>query len=120
MEEIIGVDVGNGSNLDVKDEGKDFNDKSDELEENELVTWALPYDPENPKQWDPRRKWAITFAMGGMTLVVTFASSVFSTATRATAEEFHVSSEVTTLGTSLYILVRSPINLHLVNMLTLS
>ena len=71
----------------------------------ELVTWALPYDPENPMQWSPRRRWAITWAMGGMTLVVSFASSVFSVATQATAEEFHVSTEVTTLGTSLYILV---------------
>jgi hypothetical protein len=80
-------------------------DSSDELNNSQLITWTLPYDPDNPQQWSSRRRWAITYALGGMTLVVSFASSVFSTATRATAEEFHVSTEVTTLGTSLYILV---------------
>jgi hypothetical protein len=79
----------------------------DQVPNSSIVTWDLPYDAENPMQWSHRRRWAITWATGGMTLVVTFASSVFSTATRATAEEFHVSTEVTTLGTSIYILVRS-------------
>ncbi|KAG0652924.1 Citrinin biosynthesis cluster MFS transporter mrr1, partial [Hyphodiscus hymeniophilus] len=74
--------------------------------ESNLVAWTLPYDAENPLQWSYRKRWAITGAMGGMTVVVSFASSVFSSATVATAEEFHVSTEVTTLGTSLYILVR--------------
>lgn len=80
----------------------------EQVNDSELVTWALPYDAENPMQWSSRRRWAITWAMGGMTLVVSFASSVFSVATRATAEEFNVSTEVTTLGTSLYILVCLP------------
>lgn len=39
-----------------------------------------------------------------MTFTVTFASSVFSTATDATAEEFNVSSEVMVLGTALFVL----------------
>jgi DHA1 family multidrug resistance protein-like MFS transporter len=81
------------------------NDSSDELNTSQLITWNLPYDPDNPQQWSSSRRWVVTYALGGMTLVVSFASSVFSTATRATAEEFHVSTEVTTLGTSLYILV---------------
>lgn len=41
--------------------------------------------------------------MSAMTMWVTFASSVFSAATRTTANEFGVSSEVMTLGTSLVI-----------------
>jgi DHA1 family multidrug resistance protein-like MFS transporter len=44
--------------------------------------------------------------MGLMTFVCTFASSVFSTATVATSGLFGVSTEVMTLGVSLYVLVR--------------
>lgn len=87
---------------------EDFKEQSND---SEVVTWALPYDARNPMQWPSQRRWAITLAMGGMTLVVTFASSVFSTAIRATAEEFHVSTEVTTFGISLYILVWFPTHL---------
>jgi len=39
-----------------------------------------------------------------MTFVITFASSVFSTATQPTAQEFGVSTEVMILGTSLFVL----------------
>jgi multidrug resistance protein len=41
--------------------------------------------------------------MGLTTFVVTFASSVFSSALRAVAVEFNVSDEVATLGTSLFV-----------------
>jgi hypothetical protein len=43
----------------------------------DLVEFDGPDDPENPKNWSKARKWKITAAMGGMTFVVTFASSVF-------------------------------------------
>lgn len=42
--------------------------------------------------------------LGLMTLCVTFASSVFSTATFVTARHFHVSPEVMVLATSLFVL----------------
>ena len=71
-----------------------------------LVEWNGPNDPENPMNWSRGRKWLITLAMGSMTWVITFASSVFSTATIVTAHEFHTSEEVMILGTSLFVLVR--------------
>ncbi|KAJ9494764.1 hypothetical protein H2202_009840 [Exophiala xenobiotica] len=43
----------------------------------DLVEFEGPDDPQNPKNWSKARKWKITAAMGGMTFVVTFASSVF-------------------------------------------
>jgi hypothetical protein len=46
----------------------------------------------------------ITVVAGLMTFSVTFASSVFSTATTVTSELFGVSSEVMILGTSLFVL----------------
>ena len=66
-----------------------------------LVDWNGHDDPENPQNFSRRRKWIITVIMSLMTMWVTFASSVFSTATEVTAKEFNVSSEVMILGTSL-------------------
>lgn len=66
-----------------------------------LVEWDGPDDPENPQNFSRVRKWVITVVMSSMTMWITFASSVFSTATLVTAKEFNVSSEVMILGTSL-------------------
>lgn len=66
-----------------------------------LVDWDGPDDPENPQNFSTLRKWIITVTMSSMTMWITFASSVFSTATRVTAKEFNVSNEVMVLGTSL-------------------
>lgn len=66
-----------------------------------LVEWDGPDDPENPQNFARSRKWIITCVMSTMTMWITFASSVFSTATVVTAKEFNVSTEVMVLGTSL-------------------
>lgn len=66
-----------------------------------LVEWSGPEDPENPQNFSRTRKWIITVFMSLMTMWITFASSVFSTATQVTSKEFNVSTEVMTLGTSL-------------------
>jgi len=69
-----------------------------------LVTWDSAQDSENPHNFSMRRNWLITAALGLMNFCVTFASSVFSTATVPVAQQFHVSNEVSTLGTSLFVL----------------
>ncbi|KAJ5709784.1 hypothetical protein N7493_010075 [Penicillium malachiteum] len=66
-----------------------------------LVEWNGPDDPENPQNFSVLKKWIITVTMAMLTVWITFSSSIFSTATTATAKEFNVSSEVMTLGTSL-------------------
>ncbi|KAL2819240.1 major facilitator superfamily domain-containing protein [Aspergillus granulosus] len=68
-----------------------------------LVEWDGPDDPENPMNMPHWRKWLITMSMSSMTMWLTFASSVFSTATRVTAQQFNVSTEVMTLATSLVV-----------------
>ncbi|KAH8800651.1 major facilitator superfamily domain-containing protein [Xylogone sp. PMI_703] len=86
------------------DEEKDL--QSEELErevDRNLVGWNGPDDPENPMNWSRPRQWVVTLLMSLITVCITFASSVFSTATGATAREFEVSDEVATLGTSLYV-----------------
>lgn len=69
-----------------------------------LITWDGPDDPDNPMNWGTKKKWFITVILGLMTFVVTFASSVFSTATIVVAELYGVSEEVAVLGTSLFVL----------------
>jgi DHA1 family multidrug resistance protein-like MFS transporter len=69
-----------------------------------LIEWGGPDDPENPMNWPAKKKWIVTVTLGLMTFCVTFASSVFSNATVPVAERYGVSTEVTTLGTSLFVL----------------
>lgn len=71
-----------------------------------LVDWDGPADQENPMNWGVTKKWYITMMMSTMTFCITFSSSVFSQATLVTAQEFEVSTDVTTLATSLVVLVR--------------
>ena len=85
------TDVESAQNQSVAEKQKDPN----------LVEWDGPNDPENPMNFSRRRKWIITVSMSLMTMWVTFATSIFSTANTVTAKEFNVSTEVMILGTSL-------------------
>lgn len=58
----------------------------------------------NPHDLPFARKCAITAWLAGMTLTVTFASSVFSSTFAVTAKEFHTTTTVMILGVSLYVL----------------
>jgi MFS transporter, DHA1 family, multidrug resistance protein len=69
-----------------------------------VIEWDGPDDPGRPQNWPSRTRWIYTMILGSMTFVVTYASSVFSTATQVTAVQFGVSNEVMILGTSLTVL----------------
>ena len=69
-----------------------------------LVGWSGPDDPENPQNWGLVKKCGVTATLSLLTLVITFSSSVFSTSTEDVEKVFHVGSEVSTLGTSLFVL----------------
>ena len=85
-----------------------------EEQEKILETWDGPDDPQNPVNWPKSKKYATTFLYSSLTFCLTFASSVFSTATFETAELFHVSPEVMVLGTSLFVFVSFSITLPIV------
>ncbi|CAK1364914.1 putative transporter [Cercospora beticola] len=107
LESPIAPPAGQDANVDVEKQGgrQDHgHDNADEERDPNLVDWDGDDDPENPMNWNPVRKWAIATSMGSMTLVVTFASSVFSAATMVTAQQFGVSSEVMILGVALFVL----------------
>ena len=69
-----------------------------------IVDWYGLDDPGHPQNLPQWRKWAITMSMALHVLSTTFASSVFSAASRVTAVEFHVEVEVMVLATSLFML----------------
>jgi len=69
----------------------------------DLVDWDGPNDPENPQNWSRKYRWYTIMILAFMTFVVSFASSVWSTATVVTAEQFGVSQEVMILGVTLYV-----------------
>lgn len=69
-----------------------------------IVGWNGPDDPENPMNFSQAKKWWMTIILAMCTFCVSFASSVFSTATTVTSAEFDVSVEVMILGVSLYVL----------------
>ena len=69
-----------------------------------VVEFDGPDDPLHPQNWPMRKKLGIAAVLGYTTLVAAFASSIFSAATRAVAEQFGVSTEVGILGLSLYVL----------------
>ena len=83
-------------------------DRRQTKEENNVVGWDGPDDPQNPQNWSRPKKFATTLLYATMTFCITFASSVFSTATVPTAAKFHVSTEVMTLGTGLFVIVWFP------------
>lgn len=83
---------------------KEVSEKAPQTDPN-LVVWTGPDDPENPQNFSAPFKWTITMLLSSLTIWITFATSVFSTATVVTAEVYGVSTEVTTLATSLPLFV---------------
>ncbi|KAJ5081074.1 hypothetical protein N7456_013312 [Penicillium angulare] len=96
---------GNASDTEYNDNAeRESTDMSEKEKGSTIVGWDGDDDPEKPENFTRRRKWFITVILGLMTICVTFASSVFSTATKVTAKHFHVSEEVMILATSLFVL----------------
>jgi len=78
--------------------------KKEEEKDPNLIVFDGKDDPLNPQNWSQGRKYYQTVLLGLSTLVVTFASSVFSSATTVVAEEFGIGTVTSTLGTSLFVL----------------
>ena len=58
------------------------------------VTWSGHDDPENPKNWSNRRKWAATFVVSSFTFISPVSSSMIAPAIDTLAEDFDVTSDV--------------------------
>ncbi|KAI9875243.1 MAG: hypothetical protein M1830_008712 [Pleopsidium flavum] len=59
-----------------------------------LVAWNGPDDPENPKNWTMRNKWAATIVVSSFTFISPVSSSMVAPALTAIAKEFHMTNQV--------------------------
>ncbi|MBA7495541.1 hypothetical protein ES702_06128 [subsurface metagenome] len=73
------------------------------LRDKTVVTFP-PGDQEDPRNWSTFRKWSIVTAITLVDLSVSWGASGYSPASSKFADDFGVSSEVATLGLSLYVL----------------
>ncbi|KAJ5091461.1 hypothetical protein NUU61_006331 [Penicillium alfredii] len=67
------------------------------------VTW-LPDDPRNPMNFSEVKKWTFTLLVAIATLAVALVSSAYTGGVQEIEMEFHIGSEVATLGVSLFVL----------------
>jgi multidrug resistance protein len=67
------------------------------------VSW-IPNDPRNPLLFDTAKKVTITLAVAFSTLIVSLTSSAYSGSMRQIENHFQVSTEVATIGLSLFVL----------------
>ena len=58
------------------------------------VSWDGPKDPENPKNWSFKRKWAATIVVSSFTFISPVSSSMVAPALSTIASEFHITNEV--------------------------
>ncbi|KAL3480504.1 putative bicyclomycin resistance protein [Aspergillus californicus] len=70
----------------------------------DIVDFDGQDDPAHPLNWSLSRKVLVSIALGFSTFTVGFNSSLFSSATDALTELYHVDHVVATLGMSLYVL----------------
>ncbi|KAL5362792.1 major facilitator superfamily domain-containing protein [Aspergillus floccosus] len=69
-----------------------------------VVEFAGPDDPLHPQNWPTKKKIAMSMLLAWTTFNSTFTSSIYSTANSAISAQYNVSTEVGTLGLSLYVL----------------
>ncbi|WVF66242.1 hypothetical protein IAT40_000982 [Kwoniella sp. CBS 6097] len=91
-------DVERGRQLDLPDVQCEKKASSD------VVDWEGPDDPENPQNWPHRMKVRVTLLYGMTTACATFSSSIFSAASQFVARDYGISTEVSILGLSLFLL----------------
>lgn len=58
------------------------------------MAWNGHDDPENPKNWTAKKKWAATLTVSSFTFITPVASSMIAPALENIAADFHVTDEV--------------------------
>lgn len=77
-------------------------EKPEEIEDLYLVKWE-ENDPDNPYNWPVGKRCYMTFLLGMLAMVGSLASSIIAPAEPVISEELNMSSEVTILTVSLYV-----------------
>ncbi|GAB7349522.1 hypothetical protein MBLNU459_g0227t1 [Dothideomycetes sp. NU459] len=64
------------------------------LEDENIVDWDGPDDPQNPMNWSTRKKWGNIAILSALTLLTPLASSMFAPGVPELMKEFHTTSTV--------------------------
>jgi MFS family permease len=73
-------------------------------EDDLLVTWNGPDDPENPKNWSALRRWSITILLSLGGFVCLMSSTMLAPALETIAEDMHVSQSTANMTLSIFVL----------------
>ncbi|KAI4191612.1 MAG: hypothetical protein LQ346_004712 [Caloplaca aetnensis] len=68
--------------------------KSAKSKDPNLVTWDGPDDPENPKNWSTKRRWAATIVVSSFTFISPVSSSMVAPAIQVIAKDLNITNEV--------------------------
>ncbi|KAF2159018.1 hypothetical protein M409DRAFT_30553 [Zasmidium cellare ATCC 36951] len=90
------------NNMEIPDEEK--HTPKDTHNVDSLVVWDGPNDSHNPQNWRLAKKLYVTLVVASCTFVVTFGSSVLSSATVILSQDYGVSPTVIGLTIALYVL----------------
>ncbi|KAM6482329.1 major facilitator superfamily domain-containing protein [Trichoderma sp. SZMC 28011] len=76
--------------------GEDVIEKSPTVRPDDpnLIKWNGPDDPENPKNWTHKRKWAAVFCVSCFTLLSPVASSMVAPGLPQISRELHITEEI--------------------------
>ncbi|KAI9734278.1 MAG: hypothetical protein M1834_002382 [Cirrosporium novae-zelandiae] len=72
--------------------------------DHQLTEWSGPDDPDHPYNWSFKLKIWISILLAIITISIGLSSSILSSGTAQIASEFNISTEITILGTSLFLL----------------
>ena len=82
----------------------EHNYKGSGTEEDPYLVEFIENDPANAMTYSEYKKWALTLLTAFATLAVAFVSSAYAGGVREILKEFEVSTEIVTLGISLFVL----------------
>ncbi|KAJ5101388.1 hypothetical protein NUU61_003610 [Penicillium alfredii] len=76
-----------------------------ELEKSGTISWDGPDDPDNPKNWSSRKKWAATITVSSFTFISPVSSSMVAPALQTITADFNIQNEVVSqLTLSIFVL----------------
>ncbi|KAJ3994602.1 MFS polyamine transporter [Lentinula boryana] len=92
-------------NLAIEGQADDTDNQSGEPGRTIVVDWEGPNDPQNPKNWSFRRKWAATVIVSAFTFISPVSSSMVAPATETIAAQFGITNDVIiAMTTSIFVL----------------
>ncbi|KIM38559.1 hypothetical protein M413DRAFT_20020 [Hebeloma cylindrosporum] len=87
------------------DGGSEHTTEDGDSEDVFWVDWEGPDDPDNPKNWSYRKKWAATLVVSSFTFISPVSSSMVAPATQQIAREFGITSTaLIAMTTSVFVL----------------